>query len=304
MKKVAVVTVNYNTQEATSTLLRSLDKVKTPDFSLEIIVIDNGSEKPLTIEKKPNTIQTNLDKNIGFTGGYNIGIKKALASGADYILIINNDTIVDQDFIIELLQVLESDQNIGVTVPKIYFAKGHEFHKDRYEKHDLGKVLWYAGGFIDFANAKSVHTGVDEVDKGQYDKDQRVDFATGCCMLFKKEVLEKVGLFDEQYFLYYEDADISMRIKKAGFSIFYAPKAIIYHYNASSSGGPGRGNELQDYFLTRNQMLFGMKYAPLRSKLALLRQSFRLLTSGRTKQKQAIRDFYLGNFAKGSFKND
>jgi len=165
----------------------------------------------------------------------------------------------------------------------------------------LGKVFWYAGGVIDWANVKSVHRGVDEVDHGQYDENKEIEFATGCCMMIKREVLEKVGLFDKRYFLYYEDADLSVRIKKAGFSIYYAPKAFLYHLNASSSGGAGRGNELQDYFLTRNQMFFGMKYAPIRSKIALIRQSLRLLSNGRREQKKAIQDFYLGRLGKGSF---
>ena len=118
-------------------------------------------------------------------------------------------------------------------------------------------------------------------------------------MLFKREVLEKVGLFDEKYFLYYEDADLSERIKKAGYKIYYVPTAILYHMNASSSGGPG--NNLHDYFLTRNQMLFGFSYAPLKSKIALVRQSIRFLFSGRPYQKLAIKDFYLGNFKEGSY---
>jgi len=141
------------------------------------------------------------------------------------------------------------------------------------------------------------------VDHGQYDTTEEISFATGCCMMFKGDVLKKVGLFDDQYFLYFEDADLSERVKKAGFKIYYAPKAVLYHVNASSSGGAGKGNQLQDYFITRNQMLFGMKYAPLRTKIALLRQSLRLLVNGREKQKQAIGDYYLGRLGKGTYFN-
>jgi GT2 family glycosyltransferase len=112
-------------------------------------------------------------------------------------------------------------------------------------------------------------------------------------------VLETVGLFDERFFLYYEDADLCCRVKRAGYKLYYAPKAILQHVNASSSGGAG--NTLQDYFITRNQMLFGMRYAPLKSKFALLRQSLRLLTSGRPMQKTALQDYYKKNFGKGSF---
>jgi GT2 family glycosyltransferase len=120
-------------------------------------------------------------------------------------------------------------------------------------------------------------------------------------MLIKREVLKKVGLFDERYFLYYEDADLNERIQRAGYDIYYAPKATLVHVNAASSGGAGNGNVLQDYFITRNKMLFGMTYAPMRTKIALLRESLRLLRSGRPYQRLAIKDYYLRKFNKGTF---
>lgn len=304
MKKVAVVTLNYNTDEDTHNLLTSLEKVHTPGFTVEIFVVDNASKVPFALtsqEKKENIHLIHSEDNTGFAGGNNIGMKEALKRGADYILLVNNDTIVHPDMIKNMLEVLESDDAIGLVTPKIYFAKGHEFHIDRYKKEELGKVFWYAGGYTDWDNVKSVHRGVDEVDHGQYDKVEEVKFATGCCMLFKREVLEKVGLFDERYFLYYEDADLNERAQRAGYKIYYVPSAILVHVNAASSGGAGRGNLLQDYFITRNQMLFGMTYAPFRTKIALLRQSMRLFLAGRPKQKQAMKDFYMGKFGKGSY---
>jgi GT2 family glycosyltransferase len=304
MKKVTVVAINFNREDVTFAWLDSMQKIKTSGFILNIIIVDNASKKSFQLPKnqqKENIYVLRSEENTGFTGGNNIGLTFALEHGADYIMIVNNDTIVDPDMIKNLLEVLESDPKIGVTTPKIYFAKGHEFHKDRYKKGDLGKVFWYAGGHTDWANVKSVHRGVDEVDDGQYDKNEQVSFASGCCMLFKREVLEKVGLLDEKYFLYFEDADINERIQRAGYTINYVPKAVLWHVNAASSGGSG--NQLQDYFLTRNQMLFGMKYAPLRTKIALLRQSFRYLLNGRPKQKQGIKDYYLGRLGKGTYFN-
>ena len=302
MKKIAVVTINYNTEEETHALLESLGKVQKSDFQLEIIVVDNGSKTLFVLnqsEKKDHVILMRSETNEGFSGGNNIGIREALRREAEYILLLNNDTVVDPDMIKNLLEVLESDEKIGLVVPKIYFAKGHEFHKDTYAKEELGKIFWYAGGYTDWENAKSVHRGVDEVDRGQYDKTEKMASATGCCMLFKKEVLEKVGFFDERYFLYYEDADLNERVKKAGYAIFYAPTAVLYHKNAGSTGGPGSG--LHDYFLTRNQMLFGMTYAPHRVRLALLRQSLRLLVTGRMYQRKGIIDYYLRKFGKGTY---
>lgn len=303
MKKVAIVTINYNTDLDTKKFLKSVKQSKKENFHLDTIVVDNGSKNILTLtkEEKEGVTLIRSEINTGFAGGNNIGIEEAFKKDADYILLVNNDTVIDPDMIKHLLTVLESDKKIGVVTPKIYFAKGHEFHKDRYTEKELGKVFWYAGGSTDWANVKSVHRGVDEVDHGQYDKTEQITFATGCCMLFKREVLEKIGSFDERYFLYYEDADLNERVMRAGYNIYYVPSAVLVHVNAASSGGAG--NPLQDYFITRNQMLFGMTYAPLRTKLALLRQSIRLLFTGRPNQKKAIRDYYLGRFGKGTYFN-
>lgn len=302
MKKIAIVTVNFNTAKDTIDLIKSIQNIKREDFLVETIVVDNGSKDklvlPKDVSKEVSLIRSEI--NYGFSGGYNIGIKEALRRNADYVLVVNNDTIIDSLMIKNLLKVLDSDEKIGVVTPKIYFAKGHEFHKDRYSKEELGKVFWYAGGYTDWANVTSIHRGVDEVDKGQYDKIEKTDFASGCCMFFKREVFEKVGMFDDKFFLYFEDADLNERIKKKGFDIYFVPTAILVHVNAASSGGAG--NPLQDYYITRNRMLFGLKYAPLRSKIALIRESLRILRKGREWQKKGITDFYKGKFGKGSYK--
>jgi len=302
MKKVSVVTINYNSEESTKKLLNSLVKVKTSGFEIEIIVVDNGSKKIFSTPKKykkQNVILLRSDINTGFSGGNNVGIKEALRRGADFLLLVNNDTIVHPDMIKNLLKVLESDEKIGITAPKIYFLSGHEFHKDRYRENDLGKVIWYAGGYIDWNHAKSVHRGMDEVDHEQYNSIEKTDFVTGCCMMIKKEVLEKVGLFDDLYFLYYEDSDLGERVKKAGYEMHYVSDAILYHENSASSDGAG--GSLHDYFLTRNQMIFGMKYAPLRTKIALIGHSLGLFLNGRPHQKIAIKDYYLRRFGKGTY---
>lgn len=302
MKKVIIVTVNYNTEKDTYNLVDSIKKVKKEDFFLETIIVDNGSKNKMSLSKDyaEDIILIRSDINTGFSGGYNIGIKEALKRQADFVLVVNNDTIIDSLMIENLLKVISSNSKIGVVTPKIYFAKGHEFHKNRYSEDELGKVFWYAGGYTDWENITSIHRGVDEVDKGQYDKTEKTDFASGCCMFFKREVFEKVGMFDDRYFLYYEDADLNERIKKAGFDIYFVPSAILIHVNAASSGGAG--NPLQDYYITRNRMLFGMKYAPIRSKVALIKESMKIFIKGREWQKKGITDFYKGKFGKGSYK--
>jgi hypothetical protein len=303
MKNIFISTLNFNGRKNTLECLDSIKKLTQNNFKLQVILIDNGSKEDIGINgtylgEIPLKIIKNKD-NLGFSAGHNVGIKYALSKNADYVLILNNDTIVDKNLIDELFSVCEKDKIIGIACPKIYFASGFEFHKKRYKTEDLGKIIWYAGGKMDWKNIIGVHVGVDEVDRGQYDKVLETEFASGCCMFIKKEVLERVGPFDEKHFLYYEDSDLSQRAKKVGYKIAYVPDAFLWHKNAASAGGSG--SSLQDYYITRNRLLFAVKYAPLKSKLALLRESLSLMLNGRKWQKRGVLDFYLGKFGKGSY---
>ena len=306
--KVAVIILNWNRKKDTIECLDSFGQVQPSNYELEIVVVDNASsdgsqkavEKEFKIITKKNLSCTQIENatNLGFAAGNNVGMKYALDSGADYLLVLNNDTEIDQDLISMLLKVAKSHPKSGAIVPKIYFAKGFEFHK-RYKKQDLGKVIWYAGGDIDWNNVYGTNHGVDEVDKGQFEKTREVDFATGACVFLKSDALKDIGLFDEKYRLYLEDADLSQRLKKNGWNVLYTPKTHIWHKVAQSSG---IGSDLNDYYISRNRLLFGMRYASLRAKIALIRESIKLLLSGRKWQKAGIRDFYLGKFGKGSWK--
>lgn len=301
MKKVCITTINFNSEKETHECLVSLEKLDTQGLDVTIVVVDNGSKVPFVLkdsEKSAGVVLVRSEKNLGFTGGSNVGIDYGLSHGCDYVMLLNNDTIVDRNLLKELLEPF-ANESTGLTAPKIYFAKGHEYHLERYSKEELGNVFWYAGGYVDWANVFTRHRGVDEVDHGQYDKEEKVNFATGCCMLIKREVLEKVGKFDDKYYLYFEDGDISQRILKNGYNIVYNPKAVLWHITAASGGGSG--SPLHDYYITRNRMLFGLRYAPLRSKIALIRESWRLLFAGRDWQRRGIRDFYTNNLGKGSY---
>lgn len=297
MPKVAIIVLNYKGIENTLSCLDSLRRVKSGSFKIEIIVVDNGSNdgSKEALQNLQDIHLIALEKNLGYSGGNNVGIKEAIKRGSQYILVLNNDTLVDPNFLIELVNGAKKGDIIS---PKIYFAKGFEFHKNRYKKSDLGKVIWYAGGKIDWENVMGIHIGVDEVDNGQFSKSMEIDYATGACTFVKREVFEKIGFFDEKYFLYLEDMDFCVRAKRAGFKIVFEPRAIIWHKNASSSGGSG--SRIQDYYITRNRLLFSFKYAKLRTKLAVFRQ---ILTSvASLSKRQALIDFITFNFGKGSLK--
>jgi GT2 family glycosyltransferase len=310
MNKVAIVIASWNTKKNTLETLESVAKSDTPNFSIKVIVVDNGSvdgsgraiEKFIAEYKGNKNISWKLiinRVNTGYCEGNNKGIKYALGSKADYIMLLNDDVVIDRELIVRLIEFAKRHPELGAVTPKIYFAKGYEFRK-KYRKSDLGRVFWYAGGDMDWDNIYGSNHGVDEVDKGQYDKAREIDFASGCCVLFPSKVIKKVGFLDKKYFAYLEDADISQRMKSEGFKVYYYPKAFMWHKVSQSSGV---GSDLNDYFLTRNRMLFGLRYAKIRTKLALIKESFRLLISGREWQKKGVLDFYLGNFEMGSWGN-
>lgn len=304
MKKVAIVILHYGNQELTKECLASATELRTGNLGLITIVVNNNPKENLDKLKKRFKNITFLEtrENLGFAGGNNFGIKYALKNGAGFAFILNNDTVLDKDLLVQLIFATGgsvSGGKVAVFGPKIYFAPGYEYHKERYKTGDLGKIIWYAGGIIDWQNILTSHRGVDEIDSGQYDTQEETDFVSGCAMLVSREVFEKVGLFNEDYFLYLEDLDFCQRVKEAGFKIIYAPQAKLWHKNAGSSSA---GSPLHDYFFARNRLLFGMKYGRLRTKLALLREGFKLLFSGRPWQKIGVRDFYLGKFGQGSWK--
>ncbi len=303
MKKIFISTINYNSQPETLDCLDSLNQINQKDIDVEVVVLDNNSKNPLQVDiSKFAQLSIHLlisSVNLGFAAGHNKNISYALGHGADYVLILNNDTTVDKNFLQEMLKAFTTHNKVGMVAPKIYFYPGDEYHKDRYSQSQLGQVIWYAGGKIDWKNVLSSHRGVDEVDQGQYEKVISTDFATGACVLISRQVLEKTGGFDEKYFLYLEDSDLSMRVKKLGYAIIYDPAAKIWHKNAKSTGGSG--SELQDYFISRNRLLFGMKYASMRSKMALMRESWKLLRTGRKWQRTGIKDYFLRKFGKGSY---
>ena len=301
MQKVIISILHYNSNRDTIACLLSLSRADFKNIEVITYVLDNASKEELSSDsgacKEINLNILKVSTNLGFTGGHNYIYEKIKDEKFDYFLLLNNDSIVEKDFLKNLIEGFE-DPGVGIAVPKIYFTKGREFHRNRYKKEELGKVFWYAGGHIDWQNVMSVHRGVDDVDSGQFDRKERVTFATGACLLIKKEVLSEIGLFDRRYFLYYEDADFNVRAQKKGYFIMYVPQSIVWHNNSGSSGS---GSELHDYYLTRNRLLFGVKFAPFKTKQALIKEGLRLLVTGRKWQKNGVRDYFLKKFGKGSF---
>jgi GT2 family glycosyltransferase len=303
LPKIFIIILNWNHPEDTLECIKSIESVSIKDYELYVEIIDNGSSdesvkhfKEYRSDKfKIEIIENN--KNLGFAGGNNVGINNAINNNADFLFILNNDTVVDINIINELLIASKKYPEVGIFSPKIYFTKGYEFHK-KYKREELGRVIWSAGGSIDWDNVYATNSGVDAVDNGQFNKDKEIDFATGAALFIRSEVINKIGNFDERYFMYFEDVDLCKRYKRDGGLIMFINKAVLWHKVAQSSG---IGSELNDYFITRNRLLFGNMYAPFRAKLALYKESVKFLLNGRKWQKKGVMDYYLANFGKGSW---
>lgn len=281
MKKVTAVILNYKVCDQA---IKCALSVEDSDYkNVEVIVVDNDSRDGIdeAIKKYPEVTFIQSGANLGYSGGNNLGIKRALSDGADYVFILNADMVIGRQVIRFLVEASDKDQ-VGISGPKVLFT-------DK-------KTIWYAGGIFDKANVLGSHRGVDEEDKGQYDQEEETDYVAGGALFVRKEVFDKVGLFDENYFLYYEDSDFCFRARQAGYKVRYVPSAVVFHANAQSTG---LGSPLQDYYITRNRMLFASKFLPFRTRFALLREALRNILY--PMRRLALFDFLRNNLGKGSY---
>lgn len=296
--KVVIIVLNWNGEKYISKCLTSLQKLKKDNHTVETVVVDNAStDNSLALIKKkyPKFTLLQNSQNLGYAEGNNIGLRYALKNKFDFVWIINPDAYVHPNSLLQLISASQAHPQGGIFGSKIYFAPGFEFHKERYSRAQLGKVIWYAGGKIDWNNLISKHVGINEVDIGQYNTITETEFVTGASMFIRIQILDQIGLFDPKYFLYYEENDLCQRARRKKWKLFYIPDSIVWHANAQSTGV---GSPLVEYYTTRNRLLFGFRYAPRHTRLALVRESFRHLITGRNWQRLGALDFYLGRFDK------
>jgi GT2 family glycosyltransferase len=253
-KKAYIIVLNWNGKEDTLDCLTSLRATNYGNY--KIVVVDNGSEDDsveAVREKFPEVEIVETGKNLGFAGGNNAGIEYAMKQGTDYVYLINNDTTVDPDYLRELVTAAEADEKIGAVGSKIYY-------------YSEPTRIWFAGGKINWLRNKGEHIGLDEVDRGQYDDIKEAGYLTGCSLLVKREVVEKIGVLEEDYFLYYEDVDYSLRIQNAGYKTVYVPKSKIYH-KVSRSTKPGSSSYV--YYHVRNGLVNARRNGNLAVKVAI-----------------------------------
>lgn len=238
------VTLNWNRQEDTFACLASMTELNYPNKRL--LLVDNGSVDgtPQAVAQRFPEVEIIInEKNLGFAAGCNVGLRYALGQGADHVLLLNNDALIDPSALDHLIAPV--GPRVGMVAPKIYYAA------------DPNRI-WSVGGMRHPLTLEKTGDARGEIDNDQWDKVLERDYFVGCALLLSRQLLTEVGLFDERFFMYYEDSDLSLRAHQAGFKLLLSPQARVWHKVAVSSGGSDSPNER--YWMARSSVLFFHKH--------------------------------------------
>ncbi len=243
---VYVLTLNWNGRDHLEEFCKSILALDYPDF--RVAVIDNASSDrsvDFLRERFPTIEIIQNETNLGYAAGYNVGIKKAYEAGAAFFFILNNDTIIPPSSLRKLVDVALTDEKIGFVSGKVYFAENREMLQTAGKRDRLWK-------------ATVVNIGQNEVDRGQYEEQCDQEYLDDVFWLVKRDVYEKLGGYDPEFFLYWEETDWCARAREGGFRLVYTPAARIYHKGSLSTGGGS--NPRKSFFLRRNAVLFYWRY--------------------------------------------
>ncbi len=253
---VAIILVNWNGLAVTKQCLHSLRALRYRSF--QVIVVDNASSDgsaEMLPKEFPEIVLLTADTNLGFAGGNNIGFRYAFQHHFSYILMLNNDTIVEPDFLDHLIQYMERHPDAGAIQPRIHFEHDRSLIWNGGSKH----AVWSGFLYTEDVHRKPSNRSLQL---------KKVDWITGCAFLIRTNVLQQTGLLAENMFMYSEDVDLSMRIKALGYTLIYHPQAVIYHIAGMSNKTTTKGKEgyvhpLVHYYNQRNRIWILKKYTPI-----------------------------------------
>lgn len=238
-----IIILNWNKPNLTINTVKSI-KINS-NLSTKIVIADNGSDDNSTeiFEKETKAEILKLDCNYGYAKGYNLAVKHVLLKyDPEYLLLLNNDTELYPD---TLMAFYDKRESADIITPKIYYNNK--------------TTLWSCGGKINSWRSLAINKGIGEEDRGQYEEFVKTDFATGCAIWVKSEVVKSISLFDENYEYYYEDVDFSFRANKIGYKVYYLPSAKVVHMVGQSAGD--EYEKFQSYYRWRNRFIFSRKNA-------------------------------------------
>jgi GT2 family glycosyltransferase len=251
--RVAAVVVNWNGKDYTLECLQSLQKQQ--EVKIQAIVVDNDSTDGSVIsvrEQFPDTVIIESGDNLGYAGGNNLGLTYALDQRFEYVFVLNNDTVLAADCAYELVSDLEAHPDAAAAAPKSYYL-------------ELPDTIYFAGGKVS-RDGQVFHIGEGSCDGPQYSSAGEAAWLNGCAILFRNSALREIGLFEPEFFLMFEDADWSLRARRAGYRLRFVPGARLWHKASPSFGTPQ--SPLALYYFTRNQFLWIERNCALPKKLA------------------------------------
>lgn len=240
---IGIVIVNYNGAKYQNECIKSIKEMGYSN--LLIVVVDSASSDnsiEILAEEYKDVMILKQHENCGVAKGNNIGIHYCLEQNVDYVMLLNNDVVLDKNLLEKLL--IYGDKET-VAVPKIYY-------------YEPNNVLWFAGGQMLWGKGDAIHLGINEIDFGKYDELKKISYAPTCCMLIHADIFKKVGFMDERVFMYYDDTDFCVRLIDNNINILYVPEARMWHKVSSSVGG--QNSKVQVYYMTRNGLYFRKKY--------------------------------------------
>lgn len=250
---VSILILNWNNWQSTSETLKSVLSSSYPNYS--VTLLDNGScdnSYEILSSLFPQIKIIKCKENMGFAEGVNIGIKEILkCKETNYILLLNNDVVIEKDMITHMINAAFLDEKIGIVGAKVY-------------QYSNPTLLYGTWGTINFRQYVSKIEGENSKDIEKFNKIREVDYVLGCCILIKKNLLDDIGLFDSKYFAYHEELDFCVRAKKKGYKIIFTPKAYLFHKGSYSLKGEFK-YKVRNYFLGRNSFLFVKKHGSKRN---------------------------------------
>lgn len=247
-----IILVNWNGYDDTVACVESCMTLAYSPFS--VIVVDNGSPdgsgerlaEHFAGDARVTVILTG--ENLGFAGGNNVGIRNALMDRAAYVWLLNNDTIVEPQTLRALVDAARANPKAGMLGSKVYY-------------HDRPDVLWFAGGCIKpERNGTTYHRGIDEVDEGQYDRLEEVDYVTGASLFVSTTLVRRIGVMAEEYFLYWEEVDFCERARAEGYPCLYVPASRVWHKVGASLGASDSPAQIR--YDARNRLVFYKRHRP------------------------------------------
>jgi GT2 family glycosyltransferase len=241
---VAAIVLNYRRPDDTLECLASLGRDVYPDRTSILLDFGSGeSELAAILQSFPWVQVISLPENRGYAGNNNVGIRAAMERGVEWILLLNEDTVLDPHCLSRLVETGESDIRNGILGPLVC-------------RDDQPHLIQSAGGVLS-RRWESVHLARNEADRGQFPQPHEVDFVTGCAILLRRQVVERIGLLDERFFLYWEETDLCLRARRAGWRIVNVPRAKVRHKGATQDDKP---SPKVVYFMTRNRLLLMSKH--------------------------------------------